>query len=421
VASQRGKEKEGGVDMPKVMQLDKVVVWDGNTAACQALRQAQIDVVAAYPITPSTPIVQNYGTFVSNGYIDGEFVLVESEHAAMSACVGAAAAGGRVATATSSQGFALMVEVLYQASGMRLPIVLNLVNRALASPLNIHGDHSDMYLGRDTGWIHLCAHNPQDAYDLNLMAFKIAEDMRVRIPVIVNQDGFLCSHTAQTVRPINDEDAYRFIGEYKEKNPLFDFEHPPTYGAQAEEEWHYEHKAQLHNALIESKEVIKEVFAKFKMLTGRSHSIVESYDMDDAEIAIFALGTTAESAMFAVRNARKNGIKAGVVTLKLFRPFPFLEVADALQHTKAVAIMDKSLPAGAMGALFNEVSAALYRTSTTNRPILSNYIYGLGERDLTQVDLKTIIHELGENAKAGKLLTPAQQFLGLRGPKLSYY
>ena len=183
--------------MPKVMELDQVVVWDGNMAACQAMRQAQIDVVAAYPITPSTPIVQNYGTFVSNGDITWRFLLVESEHAAMSACVGAAAAGGRVATATSLQGFALMVEVLYQASGMRLPIVLNLVNRALASPLNIHGDHSDMYLGRDAGWINLCAMNPQDAYDLNLLAFKIAEDMRVRIPVIVNQDGFLCSHTAQ--------------------------------------------------------------------------------------------------------------------------------------------------------------------------------------------------------------------------------
>ena len=407
--------------MPKVMELDKVVVWDGNMAACQAMRQAQIDVVAAYPITPSTPIVQNYGTFVSNGYIDGEFLLVESEHAAMSACVGAAAAGGRVATATSSQGFALMVEVLYQASGMRLPIVLNLVNRALASPLNIHGDHSDMYLGRDAGWINLCAMNPQDAYDLNLLAFKIAEDMRVRIPVIVNQDGFLCSHTAQNVRPLSDEQAYSFIGEYKEKNSLFNFEHPATYGAQAEEEWHYEHKAQLHNALMHSQAVIEEAFSAFKALTNREHKVVETYDMDDAEVAIFALGTTAESARVAAKTARKNGIKAGVVSLKVFRPFPYALVGDALKHTKAVGIMDKSLPAGAMGALFNEVGSALYQVPDSAHPVLSNYIYGLGERDITQVDLVEIFKELDANAKAGKLTHPTQQFIGLRGPKMSFY
>lgn len=407
--------------MPKVMELDKVVVWDGNMAACQAMRQAQIDVVAAYPITPSTPIVQNYGTFVSNGYIDGEFLLVESEHAAMSACVGAAAAGGRVATATSSQGFALMVEVLYQASGMRLPIVLNLVNRALASPLNIHGDHSDMYLGRDAGWINLCAMNPQDAYDLNLLAFKIAEDMRVRIPVIVNQDGFLCSHTAQNVRPLSDEQAYSFIGEYKEKNSLFNFEHPATYGAQAEEEWHYEHKAQLHNALMRSQAVIEEAFSAFKTLTNREHKVVEAYDMDDAEVAIFALGTTAESARVAAKTARKNGIKAGVVSLKVFRPFPYALVGEALKHTKAVGIMDKSLPAGAMGALFNEVGSALYQVPDSAHPVLSNYIYGLGERDITQVDLVEIFKELDSNAKAGKLTHPTQQFIGLRGPKMSFY
>lgn len=407
--------------MPKVMELDKVVVWDGNMAACQAMRQAQIDVVAAYPITPSTPIVQNYGTFVSNGYIDGEFLLVESEHAAMSACVGAAAAGGRVATATSSQGFALMVEVLYQASGMRLPIVLNLVNRALASPLNIHGDHSDMYLGRDAGWINLCAMNPQDAYDLNLLAFKIAEDMRVRIPVIVNQDGFLCSHTAQNVRPLSDEQAYSFIGEYKEKNSLFNFEHPATYGAQAEEEWHYEHKAQLHNALMHSQAVIEEAFSAFKALTNREHKIVETYDMEDAEVAIFALGTTAESARVAAKTARKNGIKAGVVSVKVFRPFPYALVGEALKRTKAVGIMDKSLPAGAMGALFNEVGAALYQVPDSARPVLSNYIYGLGERDITQVDLVEIFKELDSNAKAGKLTHATQQFIGLRGPKLSFY
>ncbi|MDO7252645.1 2-oxoacid:ferredoxin oxidoreductase subunit alpha [Helicobacter cappadocius] len=406
--------------MAKTMELQEIEVWDGNLAACHAMRQAQIDVVAAYPITPSTPIIQNYGTFMGNGYIDGEFMLVESEHAAMSGCVGAAAAGGRVATATSSQGFALMVEVLYQASGMRLPVVLNLVNRALASPLNIHGDHSDMYLGRDAGWINLCTCNPQEAYDFNLMAFRIAENMNVRIPTIVNQDGFLCSHTAQNVRPLSDEAAYNFIGDYQSKNSLLDFEKPATYGAQAEEDWHFEHKAQLHNALMHSSVVIEEVFADFAKLTGREYKIVETYDLEDAEVAIFALGTTAESARVAAKKARKNGIKAGVVTIRVFRPFPYRELGEALKHLKAIAIMDKSLPAGAMGALFNEVAASLYQVEGSKHPVLSNYIYGLGERDLTQVELMDIYQDLEKNAKTGKLTHPTQQFIGLRGPKLSF-
>lgn len=406
--------------MAKVYDLQEVEVWDGNVAASHALRQAQIDVMAAYPITPSTPIVQDYGTFVGNGYIDGEFVLVESEHAAMSGCVGAAAAGGRVATATSSQGLALMVEVLYQASGMRLPIVLNLVNRALAAPLNIHGDHSDMYLCRDAGWIQLCTCNPQEAYDFNLIAFKIAEDYDVRVPTIVNQDGFLSSHTAQNVRPLSDEEAYKFIGDYKVKNALLDFSKPVTYGVQAEEDWHYEHKAQLHAAIMDSMPVIERVFNEFKEKTGRAYKPVMSYDMDDAEVAIFAIGTTAESARVAAKAMREQGIKAGVVTIHVLRPFPYKQVGEALKNAKAVAIMDKSSPAGAMGAMFNEVSAAIYQAATNNRPILSNYVYGLGERDLTQKDIRKIYSELAENVKAGKLTHNAQQWICLRGKEMGF-
>lgn len=401
------------------MELQKIEVWDGNMAASHAMRQAQIDVVAAYPITPSTPIVQNYGTFMGNGYIDGEFVMVESEHAAMSACVGAAAAGGRVATATSSQGFALMVEVLYQASGMRLPIVLNLVNRALASPLNVNGDHSDMYLSRDTGWINLCTYNPQEAYDFNLMAFRIAEDLRVRVPVIVNQDGFICSHTAQTVRPLSDAEAYTFVGEYKSKNPMLDFNRPVTYGSQTEEDWHFEHKAQLHHAIMESHKVIKEVFEEFAKLTGRVYNFVETYDLDDAEVAIVALGTTVESARIAAKEARKKGIKAGVVSLRTLRPFPFDQFGEKLKHLKAIACLDRSLPAGAMGMLFNETTSAIH--AAWGKAVVSNYIYGLGGRDLTQAHLTEVYEELNQNAKAGKLTHPTQQFIGLRGPKLSFF
>lgn len=399
--------------------LLKTEVWDGNMAASHALRQAQIDVVAAYPITPSTPIVQNYGKFLSDGYIDGEFVMVESEHAAMSACVGAAAAGGRVATATSSQGFALMVEVMYQASGMRVPLVLNLVNRALAAPLNVNGDHSDMYLSRDCGWINLCTYNPQEAYDFNLMAFRIAEDMRVRIPTIVNQDGFICSHTAQNVQTLSDEEAYKFVGDYKSKNPLLDFSKPVTYGAQTEEDWHFEHKAQLHHDLMNSAPVIEEVFEEFAKLTGRKYSLVEKYDMDDAEVAIVALGTTVESARIAVKEARQKGIKAGVVSIRTLRPFPYERVADALKNCKAIAMLDRSLPAGAMGMLFNEVGVAVLQHSN-NKPVLSNYVYGLGGRDFTQEHLGEILKDLDANAKAGKLTHPTQQFVGLRGKKMAF-
>lgn len=407
--------------MARVYELQEVEVWDGNVAASHALRQAQIDVMAAYPITPSTPIVQDYGSFVGNGYVDGEFVLVESEHAAMSGCVGAAAAGGRVATATSSQGLALMIEVLYQASGMRLPIVLNLVNRALAAPLNIHGDHSDMYLSRDSGWIQLCTCNPQEAYDFNLMAFKIAEDYNVRVPTIVNQDGFLSSHTAQNVRPLSDEEAYKFIGDYKVKNAMLDFSKPITYGVQAEEDWHYEHKAQLHAAIMGSMSVIEKVFKEFKEKTGRDYKPVMSYDMEDADVAIFAIGTSAESARVAAKTIRSQGIKAGVVTIHVLRPFPYEQVGEALKNAKAVAIMDKSSPAGAMGAMFNEVSAAVYRVSSTNKPILSNYVYGLGERDLTQKDIIKIYTELEQDSKAGKLTHEAQQWICLRGTKMGFH
>ncbi len=407
--------------MAEIMELHDVEVWDGNMAASQALRQAQIDVVAAYPITPSTPIVQNYAQFLADGYVDGEFVMVESEHAAMSACVGAAAAGGRVATATSSQGFALMVEVLYQASGMRLPIVLEVVNRALASPLNVNGDHSDMYLGRDAGWINLCSYNPQEAYDLSLMAFKIGEDYDVRLPVMVHQDGFICSHTAQTVRPLSDEEAYAFIGDYKPKNPMLDFSKPTTYGSQTEEDWHFEHKARQHHDTMVSFPVIERIFAEFKEKTGREYNLVEKYMMEDADVAIVALGTTVESAKLAAEKARADGIKAGVISFRVIRPFPLDKLRDALKGVKAVGLLDRSLPAGAMGMLYNETAGAILDLADSERPILTNYIYGLGGRDMTIDGLVEIFAELKKNADAGKRLTATQQFIGLRGPKIGFF
>jgi pyruvate ferredoxin oxidoreductase alpha subunit len=400
-------------------EINEREVWDGNYAASQAMRQAGVDVMAAYPITPSTPIVENYGTYVANGYVDGEFVMVESEHAAMSACVGASAAGGRVATATSSQGFALMVEVLYQASGMRLPIVLNVVNRALASPLNVRGDHADMYLGRDSGWIQFGAFNAQEAYDLALCAFRVAEHHDVRLPVMVHQDGFITSHTAQNVYPLSNEEAKKFVGEIVPVDDMLDFSRPVTYGAQTEEDWHFEHKAKQHKALMDSTSVIDDVFAEFKKVSGREYKRVESYDMEDAEVCIVGLGTTVESARVAAKEMRKEGVKAGVVAIRVFRPFPYEEVREALKGCKSIAVTDRSSPGGAMGAFYNEVSAAMM--TSQSRPLVTNYIYGLGGRDISIEDLKNIYREQQTNAEAGYITTAIQQFTNLRGPKLGFF
>ncbi|HIP61880.1 MAG TPA: 2-oxoacid:ferredoxin oxidoreductase subunit alpha [Sulfurovum sp.] len=406
--------------MAEQIEMKEIEVWDGNMAYANALRQAQVDVIAAYPITPSTPTVQNYSKFLADGYVDGDFILVESEHAAMSACVGAAASGGRVATATSSQGLALMIEVLYQASGMRLPIVLTEVNRALASPLNVNGDHSDMYLGRDAGWINLCTYNPQEAYDMVLMAFKIGEDMGVRLPVIVHQDGFICSHTAQNVAPLSDDAAYGFIGEYKEVDSMLDFSKPVTHGAQTEEDWHFEHKAKQHKALIDSVEVIERVFAEFKALTGREYNRVESYMMEDAEIAIVALGTTVETAIATANRIREqDGVKVGIVSPRCLRPFPMKEIAETLKGVKSIVCMDRSSPNGALGMMYNEVTAALF--ASANIIPTTNIIYGLGGRDMTMNDMEEIINDAKKNADAGKVVGAIQSFSGLRGPKLEMY
>ncbi len=405
--------------MAEKMELRDIEVWDGNMAASQAMRQVQIDVVAAYPITPSTPIVENYGSFLANGYVDGEFVMVESEHAAMSGCVGASAAGGRVATATSSQGFALMVEVLYQASGMRLPIVLNVVNRALAAPLNVNGDHSDMYLGRDSGWIQFDAYNPQEAYDLNFIAFKVAEDHDVRLPAMVHQDGFMTSHTAQGVHTLDDDTAYNFVGEFQPMNDMLDLDNPVTHGVQTEEDWHFEHKARQHNDLMTKVfPKIEAAFDAFEKLTGRRYNLVETYNVEDADAVVVCMGTSVETAVEVSKELRAEGKKVGVVGIRVFRPWPFEAIRDALKDVKAIGALDRSSPNGTVGALFNELAGTLINGDTKN--VLSNYVYGLGGRDLTKAHLREIFGELLANAEAGALTTPTQQFVGLRGPKLSF-
>lgn len=401
------------------MELKKVEVWDGNLANSHALRQASVDVVAAYPITPSTGTVEGYAQHHANGYVDGEFVMVESEHAAMSGCIGASAAGARAATATSSQGLALMIETLYQASGMRMPIVLCMINRALAAPLNVNGDHSDMYLANQSGWISMDACTPEESYDLVLCAFKIAENKNVRLPVIVNQDGFLTSHKAQNVRPLSDEDAYNFVGDYQEVNSLLNFDRPVTHGVQTESDWHFEHKAKQHDAMMKSSKVIEEVFEEYAKLSGRKYNMIETYLTEDADVVIVCLGTTYQTAQIAADQLRAEGKKVGVLMPRVFRPTQLETLAKKLKNVKGIVCMDRSAPGGQTGLIYNDIAAALFNTSS--RPLLSNVIYGLGGRDINIVALKDVFNTALEEVKNGKLNGSIQRFVGVRGPELKYY
>jgi len=403
----------------RTMELNTVEVWDGNLANSHALRQAGVDVVAAYPITPSTGTVEGYAMHHANGYIDGEFVMVESEHAAMSGCIGASAAGARAATATSSQGLALMVETLYQASGMRMPIVLCLVNRALAAPLNVNGDHSDMYLANQSGWISMDACTPEESYDLVLCAFRIAENKDVRLPVIVNQDGFLTSHKAQNVRPLSDKDAYDFVGDYQEINSLLNFAKPVTHGVQTESDWHFEHKAKQNDAMMKSTKVIEEVFAEYAKLSGREYKMIETYLVEDADVVLVCLGTTYQTAQMAADQLRAEGKRVGVILPRVFRPTQLTAISKILQNAKAVVCMDRSAPGGQTGLIYNDVAAALFNTAA--RPLLSNVIYGLGGRDISIESLKGIFNYALDEVNNGKLNGSIQRFVGVRGPELKYY
>jgi pyruvate ferredoxin oxidoreductase alpha subunit len=276
-----------------------------------------------------------------------------------------------------------------------------------------------MYLGRDSGWINTDACSPQEAYDLTLCAFKIGEHLDVRLPVIVNQDGFMTSHTAQNVYPLSDKAACDFVGEYKQVNAMLNFDKPVTHGVQTEEDWHFEHKARQHNTIMNSVKVIDEVFAEYATLTGRKYNRLESYNMEDAEVAIVALGTTYESAKVASDKMRAKGIRAGIVMPRVIRPFPLEEICAELQNVKAVCCMDRSAPGGTVGMLYNEVSGALFNSAA--RPVLSNVIYGLGGRDMTIDTLCEIYSDLDKEAKSGKLNGKIQRFVGVRGPELAYY
>lgn len=366
----------------------------GNEAVAYAIRQINPDVMPAFPITPSTEIPQYVANYIANGKIDTEFIPVESEHSAMSAAIGASAAGARAVTATSSCGMALMWEELYVAASDRLPVVLALVNRALSGPININADHSDSMGARDSGWIQIYAESNQEAYDNFLQAYPIAEHADVRLPVMICQDGFITSHGVENIWLLEDEKVREFVGEYHPAHYLLNEKEPMAVGPYAVSAYYMETKRAQREAMQNARQVILETAERFAHLTGRKYGFFEEYCMEDADYVIVLIGSAAGTCKAAVDELRfAAGKKVGLLKIRVFRPFPEEELANALKDKKAIAVLDRSeMFAATGGPLGAEVRAALY--SAGSRAELVNYFYGLGGRDITVEDLKEVYAKL---------------------------
>lgn len=384
----------------------------GNEAVAEALRQINPDVMAAFPITPSTEIPQYFSKLVANGQVDSEFIPVESEHSAMSAVIGSQSAGARSVTATSSAGMALMWEELYLAASNRLPCVLTLVNRALSGPININCDHSDSMGARDSGWIQIYAENNQEVYDNLCMAYRIAEHKDVMLPVMICQDGFITSHAVENIVLNEDEDVKNFVGEYNPENSLLNPECPMAVGPYSVTNYYFEAKRAQAEALKNAKQVTLDVAKEYAKISGREYGLFEEYKMDDAEYAVVIIGSAAGTAKDAVDELRKQGIKAGLIKIRLFRPFPAEEIAESLKNIKAVALMDRTESYNDnCGPIGSEVTTALYRAGSNALAV--NYVYGLGGRDVKVSDMVEVYKELVKTAEAGKVENP-YRYMGVR-------
>ncbi|MFZ2196617.1 MAG: pyruvate ferredoxin oxidoreductase [Thermodesulfovibrionales bacterium] len=391
--------------------MAKVVAVTGNEAVANALRQVNPDVCGIYPITPQTDMMQRYASYIANGKVTTEPILVESEHSSMSACIGASAAGGRVVTATSSQGLALMWEMLHIASGDRLPIIMPVVNRALSAPLNIHGDHSDAMGARDTGWIQIWSEDAQEAYDNTIQAFRVGEHMDIRLPVMVCLDGFIISHSIERMEYLEDAEVKNFVGEFKNFLPLLDLDKPKSYGPLILTDLYHEYKRAQHEVMTKVKDVVLDVAKDFEKLSGRKYGLFETYRLEDADIALVILNSAAGTSKDVIDDFRNKGIKAGLLKPRLFRPFPYEEVAEALKNTKAVCVMDRADSFGGYGPLFMEITSALYQLK--ERPVLINKIYGLGGRDYMPSHAELVLNELNDITKGGKIRI-VKEYLGVR-------
>lgn len=393
----------------------KLVAKTGNEVMAEAMRQIAPDVVAAYPITPATEIVQIFSQFVADGIVPTEYVAVESEHSAMSACIGACAAGARTMTGTSSQGLALMWEMLYIAAGLRLPLVMAVINRALSAPINIHGDQSDTMGARDAGWIQIYSENSQEAYDNMLMANRIAE--KLRLPVMVTTDGFIISHCMEVVEMIPDEDVKKFVGPYQPERYLLDIKRPYTLGAIDLQDYYFEHRYQLADAMNNAIPTILEVSDDFAKTFGRSYGLYEKYRMDDAEVALVIIGSAAGTSKVVVDELRAKGVKAGLIKLRVFRPFPAQQLAADLAKVKAVAVMDRADScSGSAAPVYTDVTAALYANNANTGgalPKVVDYVYGLGGRDIDLSHIRDVFARL-EKIKAGGPVGPMVDYINVR-------
>ena len=394
------------------MATKKLVPLTGDQAVAEAMRQIEPDVVAAYPITPQTEIVMSFSQFVADGKVQTELIPVESEHSAMSACVGSAAAGARTMTATSANGLALMWEIVYIAASTRLPIVMPVVNRALSGPINIHCDHSDTMGARDSGWLQVYSETGQEAYENTIVAIKIAEHKKILLPCMVCQDGFITSHAVEGIELFPDDKVKKFIGEYTIEHSLLDVDNPVTYGPLDLQDFYFEHKRQQSEAMTNALTIIPEVLAEFNKTFGTNHDLLEEYKLSDADVAIVALSSTAGTAKHVVDELRKEGMKVGLLKPRFFRPFPKERMIKALSKLKAVAVLDRSDSFSAQGGpLFSEIKAALYELD--KRPLVTNYIFGLGGRDIFPEDIKKVYKDL-EIIQKDRKVKKFVNYLGVR-------
>ena len=384
----------------------------GNEAVAYAIKQINPDVMPAFPITPSTEIPQMVSTFIANGEIDTEFIPVESEHSSMSATMGASAAGARALTATSSCGLAYMWELLYVAASDRLPLVLALVNRALTGPININCDHSDSMGARDAGWIQIYAENNQEAYDNFSQSFRISEHPDVMLPFMACQDGFITSHAVENIELIEDDKVKAFVGEYNPENYLLNADMPMAVGPYATSPFYMETKMNQRIAMQNAKKVIMEVAEEFEKISGRKYGFFEEYMLDDAEIAIVIMGSAAGTTKDAIDALRAKGIKAGLLKIRVFRPFPGKEIAEALKNVKAVAVLDRAESFSACGGpVGSEVKAAMFDAGVNVKAV--NYFYGIGGRDYTVESATSVFEDLMKIAD-GSMQPEQFKYVGLR-------
>ena len=409
----------------KSIVKQEVLALNGDEAAAFAAKQSDVDIVAAYPITPQTIIVEKFSEYVANGEVETEFVCTESEHSALTACLAASATGARTFTASASAGLALMHEMLFVTSGCRAPVVMAIANRALSAPLNIHGDHSDTMAQRDSGWIQIYVENVQEVYDSIIQAFKIAENPEVLLPVIVGLDGFTLSHSLENVQALPDDIVKKFVGTrqvplvttHEAKNAPFrlDPEKPMTMGPVAFPNYYFEFKRQQEEAMRNALKIIQQVNEEYAQITGRTYGngLLDSYRLEDAEIAIACLGSTAGTVKNVVDELREEGVKAGMLRIRTFRPLPVEGIVEALRKVKVVAIMDRSMSFGGNGGpVFQEVRHVLYDLPT--HPCVVNYIYGLGGRDTSPKQMRKIYENL-EGILQTKRVETTINYVGLRG------